>query len=149
MEQAVSLMSIILIDTNVVMALIEISQARPLPEVMSDRLRSAETVLMSAASVFEINQKARVGKIEDKQFNDSRLDALQNKGIALLSLTPETMARAASLQWTYRGRDHRDPFDRMIAATALERRAQVMSSDAAFDMLGIERLWIPTRRNDR
>lgn len=36
--------------------------------------------------------------------------------------------------------DHRDPFDRLIAATALERKLALVSADAAFDMV-VTRIW--------
>jgi PIN domain nuclease of toxin-antitoxin system len=36
---------------------------------------------------------------------------------------------------------HRDPFDRLIAATALVEGLTVVSADAAFDAYGLPRLW--------
>lgn len=36
---------------------------------------------------------------------------------------------------------HRDPFDRLIIAQALEEGIPVVSSDTAFDLYGVERLW--------
>jgi PIN domain nuclease of toxin-antitoxin system len=44
--------------------------------------------------------------------------------------------KAALLDW-----DHRDPFDRMIAAVALQERVAVVSADAAFEAVGVERVW--------
>ena len=38
--------------------------------------------------------------------------------------------RAAKLAWP-----HRDPFDRFIAATAMELKVPLLSADAAFDDL--------------
>jgi PIN domain nuclease of toxin-antitoxin system len=37
--------------------------------------------------------------------------------------------------------DHRDPFDRLVAATAEITGAQLVSRDAAFDVLPIRRVW--------
>lgn len=53
----------------------------------------------------------------------------------MLSADARALARAAAMDWTHAGRDHRDPFDRMIAATALERGLTVVTSDAAFQGL--------------
>lgn len=36
---------------------------------------------------------------------------------------------------------HRDPFDRLIAATALIEGLRPVSADAAFDAYGLTRVW--------
>jgi len=36
---------------------------------------------------------------------------------------------------------HRDPFDRLLVAQALTERLTLVSTDAAFDSYGLERLW--------
>ena len=36
---------------------------------------------------------------------------------------------------------HRDPFDRMIAAVALQERVAVVSADVVFEAVGVERVW--------
>jgi PIN domain nuclease of toxin-antitoxin system len=36
---------------------------------------------------------------------------------------------------------HKDPFDRLIAATALVEVLRLVSVDAAFDAYGLTRLW--------
>lgn len=36
---------------------------------------------------------------------------------------------------------HKDPFDRLIAATALVEHLTLVSSDPAFDAYGLPRLW--------
>lgn len=43
---------------------------------------------------------------------------------------------AGSLEW-----DHRDPFDRMIAATAIELATPLVSADPAFDGLSAVSGW--------
>jgi PIN domain nuclease of toxin-antitoxin system len=45
--------------------------------------------------------------------------------------------RAALLPW-----QHRDPFDRLIAATAIALKTPLVSSDTAFDMLSGEADWL-------
>lgn len=51
--------------------------------------------------------------------------ALALPGMALLPLTPEVAVRAAALDPAFPG----DPADRMIAATALERGAPLLTKD--------------------
>ena len=36
---------------------------------------------------------------------------------------------------------HKDPFDRIIIAQALTERIPIISSDAAFDGYGVQRMW--------
>jgi len=36
---------------------------------------------------------------------------------------------------------HKDPFDRLIIAQAIVENLTIASSDAAFDLYGIERIW--------
>jgi hypothetical protein len=39
---------------------------------------------------------------------------------------------------------HRDPFDRMLVAQALETKTPLVSIDAVFDRYGVERIWCET-----
>jgi PIN domain nuclease of toxin-antitoxin system len=36
---------------------------------------------------------------------------------------------------------HRDPFDRLLAAQALEERIAIVSADATFREYGVKRIW--------
>ena len=51
-------------------------------------------------------------------------------------LTPAIALRASLLDWP-----HRDPFDRLIAATAEAMDARLVSRDPAFDGLPVRRVW--------
>ncbi|WJY20956.1 PIN domain-containing protein [Fontisubflavum oceani] len=57
-------------------------------------------------------------------------------GFEILPLTASAASTAARLDWV-----HRDPFDRMIAAVSLEERLDLLSSDRAFDDIGITLVW--------
>ena len=90
-------------------------------DVMVD-LEAAETLVVSAVSLFEINQKVRIGKIDVPSFGPNQIAALEARGVEVVPTDGGIMARAAAMVWTHAGRDHRDPFDRMIAATAMDMR---------------------------
>jgi PIN domain nuclease of toxin-antitoxin system len=51
-------------------------------------------------------------------------------------LTADISQFAGLLEW-----DHRDPFDRMIAATSILLRIPLMSADEAFDQLSDRKDW--------
>ena len=82
-------------------------------------LEAAETLVVSGASFFEINQKVRVGKLAMATLGEREIAALAERGLAVEPVSAAMMAHAAALAWLHDGREHRDPFDRMIAAAAL------------------------------
>lgn len=64
-------------------------------------------------------------------------DFLAMQSIALAPTTADIAIQAGLLNWS-----HRDPFDRLIAATALVMGMDLISADTAFDSLpGLRRVW--------
>ena len=99
-------------------------------------------ILVSAASVYEISLKVRYGKLpEALEFESDLIENIENRlGYAILPLEPESMMRAARFEDT-----HADPFDRMIAAQAIQNDLPVLSTDIKLDVFGIRRLKKPGR----
>jgi len=94
-------------------------------------------ILVSAASVYEISLKVRLGKLpEAAEFeSDLTLNIEKRLGYILLPLEPESMMRAARFE-----DKHGDPFDRMICAQAIEHHLPVLSIDPKLDAFGVRRL---------
>ena len=108
---------------------------------ISDDLRGViakhDIVLVPAITFYEIGQKVRIGKWpEMAPYIDGLEQRARDDGYEVVALTAAVCLQAALLDWP-----HRDPFDRMIAAAALQERVPVVSPDAAFDQLGLERIW--------
>ena len=61
-------------------------------------------------------------------------------GYTLLPLEPESMMRAACFDDS-----HADPFDRMIAAQAIQNNLPVLSTDPRLDVFGVRRVKKPRR----
>lgn len=59
-----------------------------------------------------------------------------DRGGAFITLSGSIGLLAGSLDWP-----HRDPFDRMIAATALAGDYTLISADTVFDTLPVRRVW--------
>ena len=98
---------------------------------------SANTILVSAASAWEIATKVRLGKLPEAETLEREfLKMTQRTGFVLLSIEPETALRAGRLVGT-----HGDPFDRMIAAQALQLDIPVISADPKLDSFGVRRIW--------
>jgi PIN domain nuclease of toxin-antitoxin system len=100
-------------------------------------IEQAETVSISAISLFEIGQKVRLGKWPQMEPFLDRLIALAGEqGGRLVELSPEASLLAATLEWA-----HRDPFDRIIGATAITKGQTLISADTVFDGLAGEGKW--------
>lgn len=88
---------------------------------------------VSAASLYELIYKARIGKWPEVQplLGVDLARRLQREGFEVVPASGPVMQRAAALDWS-----HRDPFDRIIVATALDYRLPVVSKDATLDSNG-------------
>ena len=99
-------------------------------------------ILVSAASVYEISLKVRLGKLpEAVEFESDLVANIESRlGYTLLPLEPESMMRAARFE-----NPHADPFDRMIAAQAIQNNLALLSTDPKLDVFGVRRLKKPKR----
>ncbi len=124
-----------LLDTNA-FAMAMIHDPR-LPEMAHARMREADRLAVSAISFYEIGQKVRLGKWPEMAAHIENLERRAGSdGYDLIPVTAKSCLEASMLDW-----DHRDPFDRVVAAVALSETLPVISSDQAFDGIGIERHW--------
>ena len=91
-----------------------------------DRLRQhAGTLHVSAVSAFEIGQKAASGKLRLKLKPAIWFPrACELHGLEVLPLTAEAALAAAALPVL-----HKDPFDRLLIATALSRHFTILTPD--------------------
>lgn len=93
--------------------------------------------LVSAASAWEIAIKVSIGKVslgsDVRRFVPDQLSA---NGFEPLPVSVAHATRVASLPF-----HHRDPFDRLLAAQALEERVAIVSADAIFRRYGVKRVW--------
>jgi PIN domain nuclease of toxin-antitoxin system len=95
------------------------------------------TVFVSAVSIYEMSRKYRIGKWpEIAPFLTAYENVFENEGFRLLELN----ARAAHLAGALPS-EHRDPFDRMIAAQALVGQLTLVTNDLAMSKLGAPTLW--------
>ena len=92
---------------------------------------------VSAASAWEIATKVRIGKLPEAILLESDFEKIvQKAGYKLLPIGIDVALRAGRLPL-----DHKDPFDRMIAAQALGLDIPVISADPKLDLFGVRRIW--------
>jgi PIN domain nuclease of toxin-antitoxin system len=92
---------------------------------------------LSVASAWEMAIKSSLGKLDlAKPLGELLPPLLTDAGIELLPIEIADLARVATLPF-----HHRDPFDRLLAAQALERGLAIVSIDEAFDSYGVARVW--------
>ena len=126
----------VLLDTHALLwALLE-------PSALSERARVLvkdrnNEVLVSAATAWEIATKFRLGKLpEASEVANNYLEVTKTFGAQHLPITPLHSLTAGGFR-----SDHRDPFDRMIAAQALHENLAVVSADAALRSFPITVVW--------
>ena len=112
------------------------------PSSLSQQAREAiadqgNVILVSAASAWEIATKVRAGKLPGaEKLERDYLDVMEDAGYTQLAIDTESALRAGRLV-----AEHRDPFDRMIAAQALALDIPVLSPDPQLDPFGVRRMW--------
>lgn len=100
-------------------------------------IAKASEVYVSVASCWEMAIKISLNKLTltspVERFVAEHLAASQ---FALLPLELDEVGRVARLPF-----HHRDPFDRVLAAQALDEGLVVVSADPVFERYGVKRVW--------
>jgi PIN domain nuclease of toxin-antitoxin system len=92
----------------------------------------ANQLLVSAATAWELGTKVRLGKFpEAEPLIAQYASTVATLGADELPIHAVHALRAGALQW-----QHRDPFDRMLAAQAMIEAAVLVTRDSAFAALG-------------
>ncbi|MGA3372184.1 MAG: type II toxin-antitoxin system VapC family toxin [Terracidiphilus sp.] len=108
--------------------------SRQAQETIADE---GNVILVSAASAWEIATKVRLGKLPGaEKLEQDYLAVMEDAGYTQLPIDSASALRAGRLR-----AEHKDPFDRMIAAQALALDVPVLSPDPQFDQFGVRRIW--------
>jgi PIN domain nuclease of toxin-antitoxin system len=126
----------VLLDTHAFLWWVEDARA------LSKRARTAiadpaNECLFSLASCWEMAIKLSLGKLRllgaIERFIPEQLSA---NAFRLLEIDFRHVARVAALPF-----HHRDPFDRLLVAQALEEHCVIVSADLIFRKYGVSRIW--------
>jgi PIN domain nuclease of toxin-antitoxin system len=104
-----------------------------------EAMETAEGLLVGAGSLVEIAIKYSLGKLDTIE---SWFDEAQASGIEVLAISWLHASRLQSLPYVrLAGREHRDPFDRLLAAQALTDRIPIVTRDPALSAYGAATIW--------
>jgi len=92
------------------------------------------TILVSAVSFYELDNKMRLKKLDLKP--QELRAAVTASGLQTIAISDLHAELAASFDW-----DHRDPWNRILAAQARLEHCTFVSTDVVFDAILHERVW--------
>ena len=97
----------------------------------------SNTILVSAASAWEVAIKASLGKLPLPPEAEARIaDAVVEAGFIQLPVTFAHAAGVRTLPWR-----HRDPFDRLLVAQSKVEGLTLVTGDSALGLYGVDLLW--------
>lgn len=95
------------------------------------------TIYVSSASFWEISTKNRIGKLPDLNgVIDHLVPLVRKEGFQDLRISSEHAFEAGRFD-----NPHRDPFDRMLAAQAMQEGLSLITKDPAFESFDVLVEW--------
>jgi PIN domain nuclease of toxin-antitoxin system len=93
--------------------------------------------LVSVASLWEIGIKLSAGKLLDEGLTLRIIaDSLNEQEFVVLPIRLEALLRLDQLPWI-----HRDPFDRMLIAQAMEEEIPLLTADSKISRYAVKTIW--------
>ena len=113
-------------------------EAGKLSAVAVDTLKAPDAeLLLSVASLWEIGILQSLRRIQLKlSIREVAELSASELGTYLLAIEPAHIDRMRALPF-----HHRDPFDRLLIAQALDSKAAILGKDSLFDPYGVARIW--------
>jgi len=126
----------LLLDTHALLWFI-VDDAKLSPKARAAIADPRNERLLSPICLLEIALKARLGKLSlSRLFGAMFPTQLTLNRIALLPIEVSHLEPLTLMPMI-----HRDPFDRLLASTAVVEGVVLVSADATFDSYGVNRLW--------
>lgn len=125
-----------LLDTHVV--LWHISKNSNLSQRAKEIIDTKSDLLISVASLWEIVVKINIKKLELDCSFENLLDRISVMNAEIIPIEIESLKIYLNLPLSF---DHRDPFDRILVAQAMDYSLDLVSCDKKFDFYPIRRVW--------
>jgi PIN domain nuclease of toxin-antitoxin system len=123
-----------LLDTHTLIWFLE--NDAQLPASTRNLIEETPTIFISIASLWEIAIKANIGKLTLSFAFTDIATQLSNLSITQLPITFNDLETYLSLPL-----HHRDPFDRILIAQAMNHSLTLIRNDSQMDAYSIQRLW--------
>ncbi|MBF2088180.1 MAG: type II toxin-antitoxin system VapC family toxin [Synechococcales cyanobacterium K44_A2020_017] len=125
-----------LLDTHVF--LWHISKNPSLSQKAKEIVDTKSDLFFSVASLWEIVIKINVGKLQFDCSFESFLDHVSVMNAEIIPIEIESLKIYLNLPLSP---EHRDPFDRILVAQAMDYSLDIVSRDEKFDSYPIQRVW--------
>ena len=124
-----------LLDTNVLIRFLFRTEAdADLSPKVEHVLMTAQSLYLSIVSLWEIAIKMKIGKLQIHCSMAELQEACREQGIDILPIRIHALDETLKLQLR---EDHKDPFDRLILATALTEHMTLLTSDQKMKGYGV------------
>jgi PIN domain nuclease of toxin-antitoxin system len=116
-----------LVDTHILIWIL--TNPEKLSKNIVEAINSADEVIVSSISFWEISLKFSIGKLELENIQPDDLPGIAQKcGISILEVGSDIMSTFHKLPKL----SHKDPFDRLIIWTAISEKTTLISHDSSF-----------------
>ena len=124
-----------LLDTHAFLRILNTPEVLPalVQSIVKDRF---VTLLVSIATPWKMAIKVASGKLDAADSLNDFEGVLTRGKFTVLETTIRQVIRGGRLPL-----HHHDPFDRLLAAQALDLRIPLVSRDRVFDLYGVKRVW--------
>jgi len=129
-----------LLDTHVLIWFQENNPKVP-EKIMRSIQEPNNTICFSQISLFEISIKQKIGKLPAFHATIEEIyNQAINDGFTFLSIQNNHLFNYSKIPLK---EDHRDPFDRLLIATAIEEGAAIITADEKFNLYAdlIKKIW--------
>ncbi len=134
-------MSSFLLDTHTFIWLSE--DDANLPANLRSMIEEADSIYVSIVSLWEIAIKISIGKLSLQKSYETIGIEIESSDIILLPISFMDTVQVCKLPL-----HHRDPFDRMLVAQAINHSLIIVSQDRQLDAYCIQRLWTIAGNDD-
>ena len=124
-----------LLDTHTLLWYLNDDQQLPLYAKKSIE-DTANDILISIASLWEIEIKASLGKLVLRASVEKIHAVATQQGMRILPISVEHLIQLRGLPF-----HHRDPFDRLLIAQAITEKADIISGDQFFPLYPVRIVW--------
>ncbi|GAB6393631.1 MAG: type II toxin-antitoxin system VapC family toxin [Treponematales bacterium] len=93
-------------------------------------------IFVSIASVWEVAIKVNLGKLKCPGNTAGFLRMIYDNGFSILNIAPHYLLELEKLP-----NHHKDPFDRLLAATAIAENIPVITTDENIPRYSVECIW--------